>query len=254
MVNTNTNGTAVLNYTVFFTYMLSNTGNTKSYGYSDAIHCNYINNIQLNDVINREVNLYFNDINDFKFLSTGSTDGTGYTANKIYIIAQLINNLAVTEIKPISTDWKIFDVTDQIRYRISGSTTPISAIDLASSVFKVSVLDFNTAPTYNLEYLNYPLITANGLTVASFGDEEYFLGNVTSDIEAIAYTTDLGINLPLNQFNSTTNSTWDANSPVYISEVGIYDIDENLVAIGKLNNPILKDSTISRTLVFAIDF
>lgn len=243
------------NYTVFFTYMLANSNNSSEYGYSDAIHCNYINSIQLTDtILNKEVNVFFNDVNDFKFLNTGNTTGTGFTANKIFIIAQMVNNSSGVIIKPDSTNWKIFDVTDQIRYRVSGSTTPISAIDLASSSFKVSVIDFNTAPTYDLDYLNYPQLTASGSTAFSFGTEEYFFGNVSTDIEAIAYTTDLSIILPLNQYNSTTNATWDGTSPVYISEIGIYDSDKNLVAIGKLNNPVSKDNNISRTLIFAIDF
>ena len=41
---------------------------------------------------------------------------------------------------------------------------------------------------------------------------------------------------------------------VYITEIGIYDTNKNLVAIGKLNDPVAKDATISRTIVFAIDF
>jgi len=88
----------------------------------------------------------------------------------------------------------------------------------------------------------------------SFGDETYFFGVVETEIKADVYTTDISINLPLNEFNTSTNSTWDGNSKVYISEIGIYDSDKNLVAIGKLNNPVPKDSTISRTIVFAIDF
>jgi len=58
----------------------------------------------------------------------------------------------------------------------------------------------------------------------------------------------------LNQFNSTTNLTWDGVSKVAISEIGIYDADKNLVAVGKLNDPIDKDSSIARTILFAIDF
>jgi len=58
----------------------------------------------------------------------------------------------------------------------------------------------------------------------------------------------------LSEFNSTTNPTWDGISSVAISEIGIYDEDKNLVAIGKLNNPIIKDSSITRTISFAIDF
>jgi hypothetical protein len=65
---------------------------------------------------------------------------------------------------------------------------------------------------------------------------------------------DIGIDLPLDEFNSSTNLSWDGGETVFISEVGIYDSNRNLVAIGKLNDPVPKDSTISRTIVFAVDF
>ena len=77
---------------------------------------------------------------------------------------------------------------------------------------------------------------------------------IIATLKATAYTTDIPIVMPLNQFNSTTNPTWDGSVPVSVSEVGIYDSVGNLVAIGKLNNPISKDSTIARTIVFAMDF
>ena len=43
-----------------------------------------------------------------------------------------------------------------------------------------------------------------------------------------------------------------AVAPEFITE--LYDSNKNLVAIGKLNDPVAKDSTIARTIVFAIDF
>ena len=58
----------------------------------------------------------------------------------------------------------------------------------------------------------------------------------------------------LGQFNSTTNPTWDSVSSVYATEVGIYDSNGNLVAIGKFNDPVEKNSNIARTIEFAIDF
>jgi len=242
-------------YTVYFTYMLSNSGST-GFGYGDAIHCNYINSLQIDSISNKEVGLYFNNVNDLKFLTTGNVNGSGFTANKIYVIAQLVNNSLYStqaQIKPSSDNWRIVDVTNQIRNRVSGSTANISAIDLASSIFKVNISQLNLATVYDLNYLNYPLLTSTS-TELKFGDEEYFLGNVSADIEAMAYTTDLVINLPQNQFNSSTNATWDGNPTVYITEIGLYDANNNLVAIGKLNNPIAKDSTVQRTILFAIDF
>jgi hypothetical protein len=243
-------------YTVFFTYLLES---EKGLSYSNSIHCNYINSTYLDNVTNKEVNLYFNDVDDFKFLSVSGS--TGYTANKIFLIVQLINNSPYTnlsDVKPISTNWKKYDATDQITNYVSGQT--LSAFDLTSTIFKVPIYMFyneDVMSTYDLGYLNYPLLTQTGTTSLDkplcFGDEEIFIGNVSTNIEAVAYSTDLVINLPTNQFNSSNNATWSGNK-VYITEIALYDDNKNMVAIAKLNNPILKDSTISRTLVFGMDF
>lgn len=244
-------------YTVYFTYMLANSGATSGFGYSDAIHCNYINSEQLDNISNKEIGIYFENINEFRYLTTGNSLGTGYTANKIYILVQLINNSvynSISEIKPISNSWRIFDVTSQIRDRVPESTDNISPLNMVVSLFKVNLSQYNAAPIYDLTYLSYPSLLENDTSVLRFGDEEYFLGNVSSDIEAIAYTTDLALSLQLNEFNSSTNATWNNAPQVYITEVGIYDDEKNLVAVGKLNNPVLKNANTSRTISFAIDF
>lgn len=239
-------------YTAYMTYMLaSESGATNGYGYSDAIHCNYINKIFFNDLVNKEFNIYFEKPSEFKFLS--NSGGTGFTAHKIYVITQLIDNGPynnLDNVKPSSDMWKIFDVTDQVSGYTSGQT--LTAEQLTSTVFRIPVNLYNLAPFYDLDYLDYPL--SGNTDALCFGDETYFLGNVETSIEAIAYSTNLAINLPLNQFNSTTNPTWDQQSEVYITEIGLYDNNKNLVGIAKLNNPIPKDSNIARTIIFGMDF
>ncbi len=239
-------------YTIHTTYLLEpDSGSTNLYGYSKAIHCNYIHQLEVDDVNNKEFNIYFTNPEDFTFLSVSG--GTGFTANKVKILVQLVE-----EGNELQSDkWKMFDVTDQISGYTSGMT--ISASDMTSGVFRIPLSKYNISEDYDLSYLNYPQAptgnTTNSITdPLCFGDEIYFIGNVTTSVEAIAYSTDLPIVLPLNQYNSTTNETWDGNSTVYISEIGIYDKNYNLVAIAKLNNPIPKDDTISRTFVFGIDF
>ena len=235
-------------YVIFTTYMLSYSGIDVIY--PKSIHCNYVNNISIKtDNINiQELKLNFNNVEDFKFLS--SNVSSGYTSNNISIIFQIVEKLDDIEPKPISSNWKIFDVTNQI----SGYTAsnPISKEQLTNTIFRIPLNQYESYADYNLNYLNYP---SNGQQNAlSFGDETYFFGCVTTQIKADVYSTDLSINLPLNEFNSTTNSTWDSVSKVYISEVFIYDENKNLVAVGKMNNPVPKDSSISRTIVFALDF
>jgi len=244
----------IQDYTIFATYFLAPSGNT---GYSQAIHCNYIKSMQIEtDNINiQEVLINFSGATTFKFLSSNIINGTGFTVHKIYALIQkvLTNITGVTKADP--ANWKMIDVTSQITGHILGQ--PLTATGLTSVVFRIPLNLYGTYSAYTLTYLNYPKsIDVDPLTndALSFGDETYFLGNITTDIHADVYTTDLSINLDLNEFNSTTNLTWDGLSSVAITEIGIYDVNKNLVAIGKLNDPITKDSTISRTILFAIDF
>lgn len=233
--------------TIFITYALIPTGQTVGEGYQQPIHCNYMKKISAAEPSYiTEINMNFPNIADFKFLSNG------YDMNRIYAITQIVSNSSfatLDDVKPDSTAWKYLDVTNQI----SSYSGTLTAANLIAQVFKVSYYDYFSGTTfvdYNLDYLNYPSDT-NDLC---FGDVTYFFGNLTTDIKANVFTTDINIILPLNEFNSTTNASWDGTEKVNITEVGIYDSNKNLVAIGKLNNPLPKDSSIARSIVFALDF
>ena len=203
-----------------------------------------------------EVKLYFDPTdNGFKFLN-GSL-GTGYSANKIFAVLQLVDNSGFTHISgatPTASAWKLYDLTNQI----AGVGTYLTPFNMVAQAFNVPLNQYSIMPIYNLDYLDYPISSRPDLLC--FGDETFFFGNVQTEIEAVVYTTDLSIPLPLNQFNSSNNLTWqqlDPKPPVYISEIGLYASVGGaleLVAIGKLNNPVPKDASISRTLVFNIDF
>lgn len=245
-------------YTVFTSYVLVPAINGASgYTYSQGIHCNYINSLQfLTSPEVQEINMYFSEAaTDFKYLNGDISSGTGFTAHKIYALIQVISNAnysSLTDVKPIASDWTYVDITGQISGHVAGSL--LTRTELQNTIFKISLSGYTNFSAYTLNYLNYPSALVIADDELCFGDEIYFLGNVTTDIHADVFTTDLAISLPLNEFNSSTNATWDGISPVAITEVGIYDADKNLVAIGKLNDPITKDSTISRTIVFDIDF
>jgi len=251
-------------YTIYTTYILEPiTGATQGYG--KAIHCNYIKSMPLDsDNISGEeirMNLKISGETNFKFLSNNVANGTGFTAHKIYALVQIINHINYTnieDIKPISYNWKKFDVTSQVIGYTSGSTFMLTPANLILQVFTIPLLQYyNTGSTlftpYNISYLNYP----SNLPIADkklcFGDETYFFGNVATDIHADVFTTNLSINLPLGEFNSSGNLTWNGET-IAITEIGIYDLNKNLVAIGKLNDPVEKNETIARTIQFAIDF
>ena len=249
-------------HTAFISYLLTPTTGLTVGDYSQAIHCNYFKKIDLgggNPYV-QEIRINFPEAADFKFVAdevggTGNPLGTGFTVHKIYALVQVVDNApfsSYAEVTPDSTAWKMVDVTSQV----TGSTTSyITANQLTSVVFQVSLLQYENASVfmpYNLDYLSYPSSSQPEELV--FGDATFFFGNVEAEIKADVYTTDISINLPLNEYNSSTNKTWDGLETVYISEIGIYDSNKNLVAIGKMNDPVAKDATIARTVVFALDF
>jgi len=233
-----------MNYTVFTTYALVPTGNTA--GYKQAIHCNYIKSVEIDtdNLYIQEISLNFSNSSDFKFLNTG-IGSTGFTVHRIYMLIQ--TGITATNLKPDAANWKVYDVTSQI----TGYAGVLTPSGLTGVVFKAPLNLYAGKSTYDLSYLNYP--STSQTSALAFGDETYFFGNVTTDIKADVYTTDLSITLSLNQFNSSDNLTWTGGK-VYVTEVGLYDSNKNLVGIAKLNDPVPKDSSISRTIVFAIDF
>ena len=240
--------------TIYVTYQFEGASYSAdtSYGYSTPIHCNYIQKIVTDDFTNSTISLIF-DTDEFPFLADNGdyniSGGTGWTAYKINALIQIINTTGDTAI-PDAAAWKILDITDQTVGYISGETLQHTGI--TTTVYTVTLPQYTNAPLYDLSYLDYP--TELETDRLAWGEEAFFFGNIKTDIKATAYTTDIPVVMPLNQFNSTTNPTWDGMSAVSVSEVGIYDANGNLVAIGKLNNPIDKDSTISRTILFAMDF
>lgn len=224
---------------IYITYQLVNLNNVSSY--KDAAHCNYINEVEVDTNALKEINFFFGSTDDFKYLTTGTTATTGFTATNIYLLVQKV--LDGDEILP--NGWKIYDVTTQITGHVSGST--LTASELCNSVFKINLTDYDSKSTYDLSYLNYP---SSGSTELSFGDEEYFIGNVDSKIETKIYP--MNLNIPINEFTFSTNLTWSEDSDVYISEVGLYDESSNLIGIGKLKNPIKGGG--SNVIVFGLDF
>lgn len=257
--------------TIFLTYMFQTSpvisGSTnsspyqagKNYGYSTAIHCNNIIRLETPNLINKSIDFILPDGSQFPFLRSTldiqpGQSGNGWNANKLFVLAQIADGTGST-VTADPTKWVAVDVTSQLDNYASFSATTIPASSINDSTFIiVKITDILNAPSYDLTYLNNP----NKLTVdddkLAFGEEAFFFGNVRSEIKAIAYTTEIPAVLPLNEYNATTNPTWDQLTPISISEMGLFNNNGDLVAVGKLNNPISKDSTIYRTVLFSIDF
>lgn len=230
--------------TIYITYQLTvHPNNLSNYlGFKDNAHCNYIAEVEVDTNALAEINLFFDYGNDFQFLNTG------YTATNIFCLVQKV--LDGDELK--SDGWKKYDLTSQIVGHVTGQ--PLTSTELLGTIsnrkiFKINLTDYDNIlifPTYTLSYLSYP---SSGTTDLVFGDEEYFIGNVETEIQAKIYP--MNITIDTNAFTFSNNATWTENNDVYVSEVGIYDDLDNLIGIGKLQSPIKSKNNV---IVFGLDF
>jgi len=101
-----------------------------------------------------------------------------------------------------------------------------------------------------------PVTTPN---ILQFGDERFFYGNLETYIGATIFKTIFDIRINSGQFVATTNETRSTdpstNPPdIRVSEVGIYDSDNDLVVIGKLSKPIKLEAGSTVMIELSMDF
>ncbi len=260
IVGTRPNVFTTVNQKLYVTYLFESesSGYTASsnYGYTTGLHCqNYTEYVpQLNGAVlnNNQVPQFALDEGDLQYLAdnTSIATGVGLTFNKFKVLYQLVSNQST---RPDPAAWKEFDYTN----RLSGypwSNGPIPASAFAGQIYTIDNNIIGSGTTYDVNsYVTIP--TTSQFTNLQFGDETFFFGNVKTEIEATVFKTKLILTLPYNQFNTSTNPTWvDSGSSVYVSEIGIYDNNNVLVAVGKLSYPFEKKSSQTRIVEVSIDF
>ncbi len=238
-----------LNEVLHVSYLLENTlpynaGN--SFGLQTALHCQDITSIQPQTLTS--IPVVYVDYSNLKYYkdASGITGGEGYTASALKLIMQKTQVGA----KPDPTAWKVLDVTSLLpNYSIwAGSCIPSSS--LLNQPIRIDGALYASATTYVLnDYLNIPEL--NESTKLQFGDEVFLFGTFNTDIAAIVYRTKFNFVLSNNLFNSSTNPTWSTGATTYISELGIYDANKNLVCVSKVSYPIKKNS--SKTVIIEVD-
>ena len=117
------------------------------------------------------------------------------------------------------------------------------------------LINLSVNEKYNLnDFISLPNIT--NINEHTFGDETFFFGNIETDIKATIYKTLLTLNILPNKFISTSNPTFNPNQDkVAFTEMGIYDEDSDLVAIGKFSQPLTRKYNSDMLIIQAtIDF
>ena len=220
---------------------------TNENSFTNSLHCNYYTKIQGPDIfcnqeLSQNVSVRFgsdfpclNQIPELPVDPFSCDLVSGFFGEKLELICQRVTG----DTRPESAEWKIIDVTSQI----SGDSINeyITQSGLTGNTFVISELDYENAPTYNLNDplygLNLPLSGSTGTTL-NFGDEYYFYGSIETDIQATIYEMRYKINLGQAEFLASSNPSWSVNTPSYISEIGLYDNEMNLMIVSKLQSPV----------------
>jgi hypothetical protein len=236
-----TNGVLPSNKTMYLTYLLDNTGD----GVGTTLPCQTYIKIDNNSNSTKDVSFKINDIDLLSYMrktEKGTYDGSGFSAKNFKLIYQIVDN---NTLRPDPGAWKVSDFTSTAITTLAGQTIdPIKLETQVSSAIGF-ILTKQIDSTSNIFDITQSLsLAANttGVDVLQFGDERFFYGNIDTYIGATIYKTIFDLRISASQYNTTSNPTRNSsmqNAPnLYISEVGIYDTDKNLVIIGKLNAPI----------------
>jgi hypothetical protein len=256
-----------LTESLYVTYRLSNTDL-----FTDSLHCNYYSfiqgpNIDCTPITSQNVAVRFGGefgcLNQSYYPTTTTTTSynpttttttiynpvtttttsicpiycdvtQGFLANKFEILCQKV----VGNERPNSSEWVAIDFTSQLSSTMVNGY--ITQEGLTGNTFVITQQEYDNAPTYNLN--TYIPLTPVGYTGTSlnFGDEYYFYGSLETDIQATIYEMKYKINLGQAEFQTTSNPTWTSGKPSFVSEIGLYDSNKNLMIISKTQSPVLR--------------
>ena len=233
--------------------IMTNTGQTmwvtyrldSDEGASTSLHCNYYSKIKGPDSgctdTSQNVSIRFG--NEFPFLTDDLSQFTGFTANSMKLIFQLVTG----DTRPVSSNWKEFDVTSGMTL-YDGYILPES---ITGTTFIIDENMINNSVTYELQ--NYLDIPENGSPdILNFGDEYFFYGNIETDITATIYEMRYLINLGNNQFTNTSNPTWVSGTTSYVTEIALYNSKKDLMVVSKLQSPQVRQGI--QQYVVKLDF
>ena len=243
-VVSNTDGIIDSTENLYLTYLLKSNS-----GYTTSLHCQNIICVNFPAVncpptIRQAVEVQF-PLGQLPYMMV--TGGTGWYSDEFYILAQR----QPLGTYPDPTQWTLMNYTSGITNHIAGNR--IDPTNLESTTFLVTNTDYINGVNYDLSnFIKIPQIAETDYL--QFGDERFFFGNVEATALRTRYRTQFVITVPPNLYNTSINPTWaNSNQRVHITDLGIYDVNKNLVAMGKFNLPIDKVPNVTLILQATID-
>lgn len=233
------------NETMYVTYTLDNldiTGTTT--GLTTSLPCQKYVKITNTTSSYKDVTFRMDNVDLLPYMrkiEDVGYDGMGFHAYSFKVLYQIVSTASD---RPDPTTWKVYDYTTTTLTTTASETISPTALESQSPVtngFVITTLVDTGTTTFDITLpLDMAPITIP--TDLQFGDERFFYGNIEAYIGATIYKTLFPITINSGEFNATTNPTRSTNPStnppdITISEVGIYDSNQNLVIIGKLSKP-----------------
>lgn len=265
----NTTGLLKSGYTYYVTYITesdSTYSSGTSFGYPQSLPCQYIQKMEGSvDVLdNTQYLRAFFNTSFFPYLrnSVGmdSFSGTGWNTNKVQLLVNEVDTTLYpdTNFDNIPTDgWRRMSsgTTGNGLYTGATGSLTIDPLNLAGFQFIVSQEDWDSGSTYVLDSTFYDNndISLSGLT---FGSEAFFFGNIRAAIRATSFKSVMTVLAPDPNYNTSNNSSFDGllDTDTYITEIGILNNSNVLVAVGKPTYPIKKNDARYLAFQLEIDF
>lgn len=149
------------------------------------------------------------------------------------VLAQLVTGST----RPNPAGWLEIDVTNQI------SATSVNGYITFSGLTGTTIQLTNNMYTgatnyYRLE--NYIDLPQTGDTQMNFGSEYFFYGSLKTDIQATIYEMQYMVNLGQTQFSHSSNPTWNGVVPPYVTEIGLYNSNKDIMIISKVQSPEIR--------------
>lgn len=233
------NGVLDVNKTIYITYAIDSTS-----GLTMSLPCQKFAKLTNNTPTSKDVEFHIEDLDLLPYMrkiEDVSYDGKGFYGDKLKLIYQIKDN--ETD-RPTSDGWKVADfttsaITVNINETIDPKKLEIQSPTTNGFILTNAINMANSGNTYTINQgLNIPLKTnTNDL---NFGDERFFYGNIKTYIGANIYKTIFNITLSNSNFKQTSNPTRIAGdeTPLRVTEIGVYDSTQELIAIGKVSEPI----------------
>jgi hypothetical protein len=225
------------NECLWVTYRFNNSA------FTDSLHCNYYSKICGTDpdCPPDTADVLFKFGNEFPFLNDNPTGvPSGFSANDLVILAQKTTG----DTLPDPSQWvEVTGITEQISATTVNGYLTVSG--LTGTTLQITKAGYDGGSPYILE--NYIDLPQSGDTQLNFGGEYLFYGNIKTDIQATIYVMNYQVNLGQVQFMDSSNPTWTGNNP-YVTEVGLYDSNKDLMIISKVQSPQLRQGVQQYTI------